>query len=258
MMNLPPAAREHGPLRPVAAPSPGGSPEWGGVLAGGDWCRNPLPPRSRLPDTGSFRSLGHCLDIRSSSDLTSGGNLSKGHPNHQTSTRGQAMQRVVTRRPASLGVRPASGSRPVADTDYRASARSRITGCRPCPRLAPFPPLPPMPAAPATASAMLARRRAGQGTALTHEISLEVRNEEHRPQGRRGNRNTQHEGRAKARRTRRATSRPRPNGSSRSSTTSRPTRSSSPRSMGPPTRARSSASPTSSGVGRRARRSRRW
>ncbi len=68
---------------------------------------NDAAPRSpRLPGTASPRRLARarrCLDIRSSSDLTSGGDLSKAHPNYQTSTRGQAMQRVVTRGPRSEG-----------------------------------------------------------------------------------------------------------------------------------------------------------
>jgi hypothetical protein len=48
------------------------------------------------PDRHTFAGEGHCLDSRSSPDLTSGGDLSKAHPNYQTPTRGQAMQ-VVTR-----------------------------------------------------------------------------------------------------------------------------------------------------------------
>lgn len=60
--------------------------------------RNPLPlTASESPDTRTFTGEGRCLDSRSSSDLTSGGDLSKAHPNYQTPTRGQAMQQVVTR-----------------------------------------------------------------------------------------------------------------------------------------------------------------
>lgn len=44
------------------------------------------PPRPS--DTRLVMSEGHCLDSRSSSDLTSGGDLSKAHPNYQTPTRG--------------------------------------------------------------------------------------------------------------------------------------------------------------------------
>ena len=57
-------------------------------------------PRHKAPgssDPRVFMGEGRCLDSRSSSDLTSGGDLSKAHPNYQTSTRGQAMQQVVTR-----------------------------------------------------------------------------------------------------------------------------------------------------------------
>jgi hypothetical protein len=53
-------------------------------------------------DTRMFTGEGRCLDSRSSSDLTSGGDLSKAHPNYQTPTRGQAMQ-VVTRGSSGSG-----------------------------------------------------------------------------------------------------------------------------------------------------------
>ncbi len=61
------------------------------------------PQPSGTSDTWLFTCEGHCLDTRSSRDLPSGGDLSKGHPNYQTSTRGRAMQRVVIRGPRSEG-----------------------------------------------------------------------------------------------------------------------------------------------------------
>jgi hypothetical protein len=112
MKNLPQAASARRLLGPVEAPSAGGSPGPEAVPGRGRarrWARGWDGMRPCPLDTRSFHGRGHCLDIRSSSDLTSGGDLSKGHPNYQTSTRGQAMQRVVTRVPVSHGVGSARG-----------------------------------------------------------------------------------------------------------------------------------------------------
>jgi hypothetical protein len=114
MMNLPQAARACRLLGPVEAPSAVGSPEpeaapGRGQARGWGHARGCGGMRPCPPDTRSFQGPGHCLDTRSSSDLTSGGDLSKDHPNYQTSTRGQAMQRVVTRVPVSHGVGSARG-----------------------------------------------------------------------------------------------------------------------------------------------------
>jgi hypothetical protein len=108
MKNLPQAASARRLLGPVEAPSAGGSPGPEAMPIRG-LARGRGGMRPRTLDTRSFHGRGHCLDTRSSSDLTSGGDLSKGHPNYQTSTRGQAMQRVVTRVPVSHGVGSARG-----------------------------------------------------------------------------------------------------------------------------------------------------
>ena len=90
------AMRDAAPLMPLSARPPRERPNRD-IIAFAAARRTSASSASGGFDTRLSRHEGHCLDSRSCSDLASGGDLSKGHPNYQTSTRGQTMQQVVTR-----------------------------------------------------------------------------------------------------------------------------------------------------------------
>jgi hypothetical protein len=90
------AMRDAAPLMPLSARPPRERPNRD-IIAFAALRRTSASSASGGFDTRLSRHEGHCLDSRSCSDLASGGDLSKGHPNYQTSTRGQTMQQVVTR-----------------------------------------------------------------------------------------------------------------------------------------------------------------
>ena len=75
-----------------------------------------LPDVSGRRDTSPFPGEGHCVDIRSSPDLTSGGDLSKGHPNYQTSTRGRRCSE------------PGEGCRVARNATLQAGCQRRVGG----------------------------------------------------------------------------------------------------------------------------------